>query len=127
MLLQSLELEKYVSKLDEFRMDKIGLQQYILGLLSDTMIEQLNKFNETETTREIIKVILLAMHPLPQFYVKEITNRLYKIANEDEIAKQQIFFFIQKSIKKHSREKITLLLIIVFTLILCLLIYLAGR
>ena len=126
-LLQSLELEKYVSKLDEFRMDKAGLQQYILGLLSDSAIEQLKKFNDPETPREIIKIIIRAMHPLPKLYVKNITNQLYKIADEDEIAKQQIFFFIQKSNKKHSKEKITLLLIIVFTLILCLLIYLAGR
>lgn len=126
-LLQSLELEKYVSMLDEFRMDKVGLQQYILGLLSDSAIEQLKKFNEPETNRQIIKVILRAMHPLPKLYTKDITNQLYKIAEDDEIAKQQIFLFIQKSNNKHSREKITLLLIIVSTLILCLLIYLAGR
>ena len=34
-LKQSLELEKYVSTLDIFRMDKEGLEQYILELLSN--------------------------------------------------------------------------------------------
>ncbi len=53
-LLQSLELERYVSTLDVFRMDKEGLKQYILGLLPDSTIEQLKKFNETETNRAII-------------------------------------------------------------------------
>jgi len=127
LLLQSLELEKYVSKLDEFRMDKAGLQQYILELVSDPVVDQLKKFTEPETIREIVNVILRAMHPLPKLYTKDITTRLYKIAADDDIAKQQIFFFIQTINKKHSREKITLLFIIVSTLILCLLIYLAGR
>ena len=71
-LKQSLELEKYVSGLDVFRMDKQGLKDYILGLLPDSVIEQLKTFNEPETNSQIISIILRAMRPLPNLYIKDI-------------------------------------------------------
>lgn len=127
LLLRALELEKYVSTLDVFRMDKEGLKQYMLGLLPDSTIEQLKKFNDPETNREIISTILRAIHALPKLYVTDITVQLYKLAEEDELAKQQLLYFIQRTEKKYRWEKSILLIIIVSTLILCLLIYLAGR
>lgn len=55
LLKQALELEKYVSTLDVFRMDKGGLQEYILELIPDTAIEQLHPFQENNTIREAIQ------------------------------------------------------------------------
>src|SRR5438045_1154573 len=46
-LILSLELEKYVSKLDIYRMNKEGLLNYINELLSPDTIEKLKQFNET--------------------------------------------------------------------------------
>ena len=126
-LLQALELEKYVSKLDVFRMDKPGLQEYILGLISDSTIEQLKKFNEPETNRQIITIILKAMLPLPKLYVKKITEQLNKLSEGDEIAKSQLTAFIQKNEKKNRRDRFSIIIIILATTFLCLLIYLAGR
>jgi curved DNA-binding protein CbpA len=126
-LLQALELEKYISALDVFRMDKQGLQQYILDLLRDTTLEQLKKFNDPETNRQIISTILMAMRPLPKLYVTSIIVQLKKLCDKDEIAGQQLSAFIQKAEKKRRREKYSLIAVIITTLILCLLIYLAGR
>ena len=126
-LLQALELEKYVSKLDVFRMDKAGLQEYILGLISDSAIEQLKKFNEPETNRQIITIILKAILPLPKLYVKKITEQLNKLSEGDEIAKNQLTAFIQKNEKKNRRDRFSIFIIILATTFLCLLIYLAGR
>ena len=126
-LLQALELEKYVSKLDVFRMDKAGLQEYILGLISDSTIEQLKKFNEPETNRQIITIILKAILPLPKLYVKKITEQLNKLSEGDEIAKNQLTAFIQKNEKKNRRDRFSIIIIILATTFLCLLIYLAGR
>ena len=126
-LLQSLELERYVSTLDVFRMDKEGLKQYILGLLSDSTIEQLKKFNETETNRAIIAAILKAMSPLPKGYTNDILTQLKKISDNDEVSNQSLENFDKKAAKKNRREKYSLIFIIAATIILCLLIYLAGR
>jgi curved DNA-binding protein CbpA len=126
-LKQALELEKYVSTLDVFRMDKEGLKQYILELLPDATIEQLKKFNEQGTNREIISTVLRAMHPLPGLYTKDISAQLFKLGKGDEKAGQQLSAFIQKTERKSRREKYSLIIIIAATIILCLLIYLAGR
>jgi curved DNA-binding protein CbpA len=126
-LKQALELEKYVSTLDVFRMDKEGLQQYMLEILSDSNIEALKKFNEPDTNREIITTILKAMRPLPQLYTVPVISPLKKLAGEDESARAAVITFIQKTAKKSRREKYSLIIIILATLILCLLIWLAGR
>ena len=126
-LMQALELEKYVSTLDVFRMDKVGLQEYILCLISDSTIEKLKKINEPETNLQIVTIILRAMLPLPKLYVKGITEQLNKLSEGDEIAKNQLTAFIQRTEKKNRRERYSLILIIIATAFLCLLIYLAGR
>lgn len=126
-LLQALELEKHVASLDVFRMDKEGLQQYILGLLPDSTIEQLKKFNEPETLRQIIIAIIKAMNPLTQTYTGAVITQFEKLSTNDEIAIAAIATFIQKTEKGSRREKYSLIIILATTLILCLLIYLAGR
>jgi curved DNA-binding protein CbpA len=125
-LLQSLELERYVSALDVFRMDKEGLKQYILGLLPDSTIDQLKKFNEPETNRAIIAAVLKAMIPLPKLYTNDILAQLKKLGGNDEQSNQALENFDKKAEKKNRREKYSLIIIITATIILCLLIYLAG-
>lgn len=126
-LKQVLELEKYVSTLDAFRMDKEGLKQYVLGLLTDGTIEQLKKFNDVDTNGQIISTILRAIHPLSKQLVNDIIPQLYKIAEGNDIAGQQLSTFIQKIERNNQREKYSLVIIIIATVILCLLIYLAGH
>lgn len=126
-LMQALELEKYISTLDVFRMDKAGLQQYILGLIPDATIEQLKEFNEPDINRQLITIILKAMQPLPPLFVKDIIEQLNKLAGPDETARQQVTSFTERTAKKNRREKYSLVIIIAATAFLCLLIYLAGR
>lgn len=126
-LKQALELERYVATLDVFRMDKQGLKEYILGLLPDDAIEKLKPFGEPATCREIITVILKAMHPLPKNHTGEIIVQLQKLAGDDEASIQQINYFVQKTASRNRREKYSLIIIIVLTALLCLVIYLAGH
>lgn len=125
-LKQALELEKYISALDVFRMDKEGLQQYILGMLSDSTVEQLKQFNEPETSREIIHAVLRAMHPLPNLFTKDIVRQLFKLSEGDTLSTGQINLFIQKTERRSRREKFSLIIIIAVTVILCLLIWLGN-
>jgi len=123
----ALELERYVSTLDVFRMDKQGLKEYILDLLPDSTVEKLHEFNETETNREIISAILKTMHSLPKAYLQDIAVQLTKLTSEDKSAFRQIQLFIQKMERKHRREKYSLIIIIAATVVLCLVIWVAGR
>lgn len=126
-LLQALELEKYVSKLDVFRMDKEGLKDYILELLPDPVVDQLSQFNEPETIREIIKTVIRALHALPPSYTGGIINQLEKLVAGDQMAITEIRVYLQHTTKRNRRERYSLLLIIAVTVILCLVIYLSGR
>ncbi|MEQ1675148.1 MAG: J domain-containing protein [Chitinophagaceae bacterium] len=126
-LKQALELERYVAQLDVFRMDKPGLQEYILDLLSETVIEKLHTFNETDTNRQIISVILHSLKPLPLIYTDAIITQLKKLSGPDTAATDLLNNFTEQHRKRNRREKYALSIIIIVTLILCLLIYFAGR
>ena len=104
-LMQALELEKYVSALDVFRMDKEGLKEYILGLMPDSTIEQLKNFNDPETNQQIIITFIKAMNALPQAFNGTIITQLEKLSAGDEIAGALLTAFTEKTAKKSRREK----------------------
>lgn len=126
-LLQALELEKHVSQLDVFRMDKTGLQQYILALISDEVTEKLQAFGDADTNREIIRAVSGAMKPLPLDTLLPVSNQLRKLAAGDTTAMGGIDMMVSRFTQQHRRERYSLLVIIILTLALCLLIYFASR
>ncbi len=126
-LQQALELEKYVAKLDVFRMDKYGLKDYILGLISKDIIKKIQGFNEPSTVKEIITIILCATKPLPKTLTPEIFQHLYLLSADDEEATFQVQQYEKSVTQQHKKEKHTLLILLFVTAILCLLIWLTGR
>lgn len=126
-LKQALELEQYVSKIDVFRMDKMGLQKYIMDLIPDTSIEKLQQFNEPDTIRQIVSILLHAIKPLPGQYTKDIFIQLHKLSANEPIATEKLNIFIRQRQKKSHREKYSLVVIIILTIIISLFIYLLGR
>lgn len=126
-LQQALELERHVAGLDIYRMDKTGLKDYILELLSIETIEKLKPFDDPTTSMEIIRTILKAMHPLPPYYSNEVLNRLRLLAVKYPPAEELISQFENKQNRKHQQQKYSLLFIIIITGLLCLLIYFASR
>ena len=126
-LMQVVDLEKYVATLDAFRMDKKGLEEYILGLLPDATVDVVKNFNDPEINKNIIILIIKAMSPLPTDYSGAIMIQLKKLAAGDEKNELIVADYIQKKAKKTRREKYSLLLILVITLFLCAIIFLSGR
>jgi curved DNA-binding protein CbpA len=126
-LKQVLELERYVSKLDVFRMDKEGLHDYLSILLADTTIEKLNSFNDTATNEEIIKIILACFRPLPFDLVLSLHKQLTKIKVSPGGSKK-ISDWIASREKIHTREKYKVWIILLVVALICLLIFfLAGQ
>lgn len=127
LLKQSLELEKYVSRLDVFRMDKLQLQQYLLELLNDDTIEKINLFNETSINKNIISVLLKTIHPLPSNLAEPVVNRLLKLSGTQEHTKKQILEHLSGSKQRDAAEKFKPLGIALLTMLICLLIWLMNR
>ncbi len=126
-LKHGLELERHVSTLDAFRMDKQGLEQYILELLSNETVNKLKQFEEPDIISQIVQTTLQTISILPNRYSKSVLQQLTLLAATNEDATQQIQSFSVKSNKKHQQEKYSTLIIIGITIIICLLIFLAGR
>jgi molecular chaperone DnaJ len=123
----SLELEKYVSLLDVHRMNKESLSAYINELISPETVRILMHFNESGINYEIIENILKALRPLPLKYAEPLLNRLETLAGKnDEILKKiRIFFSDKTRLSFWNKYKIVVMLL--FTILICLLIYLVGN
>jgi curved DNA-binding protein CbpA len=123
----SLELEKYVSTLDMYRMDQQGLSDYIHEMLSDETIEKLKKFNDTAINRQIIITLLSAIKPLHQKFISLSEERLKKLAVNDETSLQRINNFLLHHKKNKLWDKYKILIAVILTLLICLLIYLMSK
>ena len=126
LLKQVLELERYITRLDEFRMDKKGLHDYISDLITDANIEKLNTFNDTATNEEIIKILLVCLRPLPFHFLISLHKQLIKI-NVSSNGSQMISEWITSREKIHQRDQYKIWVILLIVAAICLLIFfLAG-
>ena len=123
----SLEMEKYVSKLDVHRMNKKSLSQYIDELISPETVQILKQFNDGGINAEIIKNILKALKPLPLKCTEPLLARLETLAGDDAEMLQKTKSFLKDHEKRFLWQKYKTVLMLLFTILICLLIYLAGR
>jgi hypothetical protein len=123
----SLELEQYVSRLDVHRMNKAALSGYIDELISTDTIEKLKQFNDTPINRQIIFIILTAMKPLSLRFVTPLVERLNLLAGNDPDAVKGIKSFVLKHKKNFLWDKYKMPLMLLFTILICLLIFLTGK
>ena len=126
-LKQILELNKYVSSLDSFRMDKYGLYEYIQTILSPETVEQLRKFNETSINKEIIRSIIHTSGYLQPRQAKNIASTLYALARNEPASIGQINLFLLQIERKVRWEKYKIMIVILVTIVISLLIYFIGR
>ncbi len=124
-LKDALELERYVSKLDVFRMDKQGLFEYINGQLDDDTIEKLKSFNEQDVNDQIIYATLRSARPLNAEQTVLIGEKLLALAGEE--SRKKIGETVHQRKKKEKWENKELLIALIFTVIICLLIWFIGR
>jgi curved DNA-binding protein CbpA len=125
-LKQFLALDKYVSKLDVYRMDKEGLFNYINSILSDETIKKLNAFQEEDINRSIIDSVLKSSRLLPYRLFIQVADRLVKLHNEretiDKIARQT-----KHSYDSMRWQKFSPAILLIVVLLICLGIYLLSR
>lgn len=124
-LKQTIELERYISTLDVFRMDKLGLYEYINELIPDNTIQLLNNFNDLTINKEIICNLLKAGKLLPLNLAQQLSTQLKKI-NVDSSGTESIENYLQQHKKNDQLEKNKIWLVILVVAILILLIYFAS-
>jgi len=126
-LKQCLELNRYVASLDVHRMNREGLAGYICDLLSSSIIEQLKTFNEPDINKTIIVSLLKTMQPLRFSQVQQVSIHLFQLAEKNTEIMDLITIALKYHYSKERLRKHQPLIIILITVIVCLLIYVAGR
>lgn len=124
-VIQALELEKYISRLDHFRMDKEGLYNYVSALIPDETIERLNSFEDPDTNAKIVTILLACCKPLSFSSVLLLQKQLNKI-NVGPSVVHQVNEYILMRQKEHSKEKYKTWIVVLIVALICLLIFLQG-
>jgi len=118
-----LKLDRFVASQDAFRMDQGAIVERILGLLSDENVQCLLDFRENEINRTIVQYLLSATAPVDHQRLKKIWPRLEKIAAADSSLLNMLHNYRQLKKRQRKKERWTLPLVLVFTLLLCVLIW----
>lgn len=121
LLKQTLDLERYVSKLDIFRIDSSGLAEYILSLFDDSSVDQLNAFRETDINEKILGLLMNCLKVLPLNFVLSVTKQIEKI-NTSEPMQKKLADFVAGRQKIYKRDRYRIWIIILVVIILCLVI-----
>ena len=127
MIKQSLELERYVARLDEFRMDREGLLSFMLDLYSDERLEKLRAFQDTESMHTIVQSVIRSSKYLQPEQAEKMAAQIRKLAPGDTVIARELADFLQHSRKKRNREKYSVWQALLLTALICLLIYLTSR
>ena len=125
-LKQVLELERYVSMLDIHRMDRQGLTEYILDILSDSTVQKLKTFNEPGINQQIILLLVKTTGFLNAPQAQKIAVQLYKLSENDE-TNQYITSTLQQHRKRQQLEKYQPWIIAIAALFIAFLIWLLSR
>ncbi len=126
-LQECLFLDRYVCTLVKFRIDNEGLYQYITNLLSYDKIDTLKEFNDARTNLQIISTLLNAAASLPYKYAVKLVERLMLLAANDEEILSSITRYADRQKKISEGEKNKIIIIVFIVLIICMVIYTAGK
>jgi molecular chaperone DnaJ len=118
-LKQLLDLDRYTHTLDEHRMDKPGLYDYMCNIFSDETITKLNGFNEPGINKEIVLVALRSAQLLPLPLAQELTVRLRTISTADDSVNEAIAGFLTHKKQIYYWEKRRIWVIIGIVILLC--------
>jgi molecular chaperone DnaJ len=126
-LRDAISLEKYISTLDPFRIDQEGLILYVEQLISDDAVYIIRTENEPEIPSNLTAILLKSGKgfdlPHAERLVQILENLLPK--EDPKLIECQLYLAGKKKQANWDRWKIPIILIV--TVLLCLLIYFAGK
>jgi curved DNA-binding protein CbpA len=126
-LRDAISLEKYISTLDPFRIDKEGLLGYIQKLLSNDAIDILLSENEPGSISNITGILIKSGKVFTLSQAERLTLLLNKISKKNSAETIAIQHYLSEKTKEASRERWKMPIILIVTVVLCLLIYLASK
>jgi molecular chaperone DnaJ len=126
-LRDAISLEKYISTLDPFRIDQEGLMLYIEQLMSDDAVQIIRTENEPEIPSNLTSILLKSGKGFDLPHAERLVQILEKLLPkaDPKLIECQLYLAGKKKQANWDRWKIPIILIV--TVLLCLLIYFAGK
>jgi len=126
LLQQILELERFASRLDAYRLDREGLFNYVMDLVPDDVINKLNKFREVQVNQQIIHGLLKSTQHFTLLQLNELGQQVRKIEPK-EFANEQVELTITRKKKGHYWDRSRIWIVITAVILLCIVIFLAAK
>jgi curved DNA-binding protein CbpA len=123
---KALEMEREVSATDGFRIDGESLLNTIEGLLDTRTIEVLEQETDDGYKRHLTGVLVKCGRPLDRAKSERLAGILDRMGDRDAECRRQVEAFVTTKRSEERWERWRLPLLIAATLLLCLLISLAG-
>ena len=120
------DLNVSLAKMDTHRMRQGTLQAYIMMILTDAHLGVLEREGDRETNGAIIREIIKSTGHLELKYLDVILEALFIVAVDDELAKTTIGDYTRYRVNREKKERMTPIIVMVITLLLCALMYLFG-
>lgn len=120
-----ISLNKYVHTLNAFRVDRVSLFNYINNLLNPTSLEMLRQFDNKETNRQVVILIMDATLYLDLERSRRIADLLKVISLNDQVSLSAIDKNLLKKRTSALFERFELAAVVLITLLILLLMWLA--
>jgi molecular chaperone DnaJ len=126
-LRDAISMEKYISTLDPFRIDQEGLMLYLEQLMSDDAIDILLSENEPGVISIITGILIKSGKVFNLSQAERLTFLLNKISKKYSAESIAIQHYLSEKRKEASRDRWKIPIILIVTVLICLLIYLASK
>ena len=122
LLKRVLDLDRYVSKLDVHRMDKVGLHEHLLDLLSESNIDTVLSFNDPSVNDEIVIYTLRISRMLHYKQILTLTSKWKRLTVNADLIKN-IEAFTKRQERSARWDKYRIFILFGLVIIICFLIF----
>ncbi len=120
-------LNRYLSTLDNFDINKPALNKYILQLLSEYNMNLLIKENDSLSNEAIINELLKSANSLPFKFIPGIVTLLIRLAGDNRKTMESIRIFEKNKKISHYWALYLPLIIFIVSILICLFIYFVSN
>lgn len=126
-LKQATELLEQVKNTDHFRMDHHALQQQVLLAVNDERINVLNAYRDDAVTKNVVQLVIASLFALEFPLIGPVIKQLQKLNTGGHSITHLTDNYYAKRKRRYVWERYQGFFILVLTLLLCLVIYMASH
>lgn len=126
-LADSRKLRRHIDSIDVYRMNHQALQEVIFILLSDPNMGLLAVEGTDEVRHSIAGELLASVRHLRYPLLVPVSERLLVLSSGDDALSRRVITALKAEEERYRWQKVRPWVIIVFTLLLCLALFVAGN